>query len=241
MKYGIISDVHSNLEALLSVKESLEMDGAEEVIFLGDAVGYGANPNEVLELLVDWVRVFIAGNHDMAAVGLTDINYFNPYAKEAILWTAKQLTFKNRALLKSLPYVIKRENYTFVHASPEEFKKWHYILSAEDAYRNFRILDTQVCFIGHSHCPVTFVFHKERIEVTADKKVLLEDAKRYIINEGSVGQPRDGNPMAAYALLDTESKSVEIKRVPYNVILAQQKMRRANLPNYLIERLTWGH
>lgn len=241
MKYGIISDVHANLEALLAVKESLEKDGVEEVIFLGDAVGYGANPNEVVEILSDWVKIFIAGNHDMAAVGFTDITYFNPYARQAILWTEKQLSFRNQAFLKSLPYVIKRGNNTFVHASLEEPKRWHYILSADKALWNFRLLDTPICFIGHSHCPLIFACHKNQVVVTTDKKVLLEDSKKYIVNVGSVGQPRDENPMAAYALLDTESKSIEIKRVPYNLILTQQKMRRVNLPSYLIERLTWGH
>lgn len=241
MKYGIISDVHSNLEALVSVKASLEKDGAEEVFFLGDAVGYCANPNEVTELLAGWVQICLAGNHDMAVVGLTEISYFNPYAQQAILWTASQLSPGNWDFLRSLPYQAQKGDYTYVHASPKDPAEWNYILSGLEAHRNFLYMETGVCFIGHSHSPLAFIQDKDRIAVTGCVKLTLEREKKYIINVGSVGQPRDGNPLAAYALLDSQSRTVEIKRIPYDTALAQRKMRQANLPSYLIERLSWGH
>lgn len=239
MRYAVISDVHANLEALNSVLKKICAESIDRVLFLGDSVGYGPNPNECIDILQGQTEGFPAGNHDWAAAGLTGVRYFNPYARTAIEWTADILTDKNRLFLGSLPLVKKfDDNILLVHATPREPEKWHYLSNSEDAQLNFRCFKERICFTGHSHKPAIIehslkgkiIFYSDRAEI--------KKGHRYIINAGSVGQPRDGNPDAAYALLD--NNSIEIKRVSYDIVSTQRKMRDAGLPSLLIERLSKG-
>jgi len=240
MRYAVIADVHGNLEALEAVLKRLKEESFDVLLFLGDSVGYGPNPNECLEILKKKAQVLLAGNHDHAVAGLTDTEYFNPHAKTAIEWTREVIKDKNRRLLASLPVVehMKRENLFLVHSTPKEPEEWHYLISSWDAYINFPFFREQICLIGHSHVPAIIVEPPEGEIKVLDLKAEIKEDCRYIVNAGSVGQPRDGNPYASYVMLKEDS--VEIKRVSYDILLTQKKMRNAGLPDYLINRLAKG-
>lgn len=240
MRYAVLSDVHSNLEATGAVLEDISLRGISEMIFIGDAVGYGPEPNECIALLNDRCRVFLAGNHDWASVGLTDTRYFTENARHAVEWTSTVLSEKNRDLLKTLP-IVHDETETdmfFVHSTPRDPEEWHYILTLRDAELNLEYCTRRFCFIGHSHQP----FIIERVPsgelITYREKTGIREGSRYMINAGSVGQPRDGDPRACYAVID--DRSVEIVRVPYPIASVQEKMRKKELPPMLIERLSSG-
>ncbi len=240
MRYAVIADVHANLEALEEVLKDIKKRKIENILFLGDAVGYGPNPNECIETLKKETAVFIAGNHDRASVGLTDITYFNPYARVAIEWTEEVLSDENKTLLKKLPLTehLKQDNIFLVHATPGEPEQWHYLINTRDAHKSFHFFTERICFIGHSHQPAIIEQLPEGEIIVYKDKAEIKDKHRYIINVGSVGQSRDGNPDACYAILN--ENSVEIKRVSYDILSTQKKMREANLPSFLIERLARG-
>lgn len=240
MHYAIISDVHANLEALDSVLEAIRKEKVDTLLFLGDSIGYGPNPNECIEALKDEARVLLAGNHDWAAVGLTDIEYFNPYARLAIEWTAGVLTESNKNFLKDLPLAerLQKDSIYLVHSTPKEPSEWHYLLSIWDAYINFHYFHERICFLGHSHEPFIMELSPGDKMVAYKERAEIKDNFRYIINVGSVGQPRDGNPDAAYAILHKDL--IEIKRVAYDIASTQKKMRTFGLPSPLIERLSRG-
>jgi diadenosine tetraphosphatase ApaH/serine/threonine PP2A family protein phosphatase len=240
MQYAVFSDVHANLEALGAVFRDIERKKIENILFLGDAVGYGPSPNECVELLAARCKILLPGNHDWGATGLTDIHYFNEYAQHALEWTKGVLSDKNKEILRLLP--VKREipdqDMLLVHATPMEPEQWHYLLTLRDAELNFRHFDQQFCFLGHSH--QSFIIEK----VPSDELLMYRDAaqikesSRYIVNTGSVGQPRDGDPRACYVIID--DKGIEIVRVPYDIVSVQEKMKRENLPHMLVERLSIG-
>ena len=242
MKIALISDIHSNLEAFQAVMASITRHGIEKIMFLGDIVGYSANPNECIDLLRSVTDCYIAGNHDYAAVDKTDINYFNPYAQEAVLWTSGVLTRQNALFLSSLPLADALHDFMIVHSTPLHPELWDYVVSFADAQKCFRNFTQQLCFIGHSHHPGIFVQDRSgRIfeEYRIDMK--FTEGNRYIINIGSVGQPRDGNPLSSYGLYDTETNEYRLIRVEYNIALAQQKILAAGLPRFLAERLSVGY
>jgi predicted phosphodiesterase len=238
--YAIISDVHANLEALNAVLKKIEKAKVDRLLFLGDSVGYGPDPNECIERLQEKAKILLAGNHDWAAAGMSDITYFNPLARIAIEWTNELLSEKNIEFLQILPLTeeLKDDNIFLVHATPKEPEEWHYLSYEHDARLNFNYFKENICFLGHSHVPFIverspkgkIKFHYDRAEI--------KEKNRYIVNVGSVGQPRDGNPDAAYVLL--RENSIEIRRVSYDIVLTQRKMRKAGLPEDLIERLSIG-
>jgi diadenosine tetraphosphatase ApaH/serine/threonine PP2A family protein phosphatase len=241
MKWALLSDVHGNLEALWAVIADLRAEGAERIAFLGDAVGYGANPEDCLHLIEKLAEIIVAGNHDYGAVGLTDVSCFNPAAKAAILWTEKKLTAEEKSFLRRLPLVRQVGDISFIHATPHEPAEWHYIFTLPEAEEGFQAMSGELVFIGHSHAPV--ILSKRRSEgVNAYKKseAVVEKGVRYIINVGSVGQPRDRDPRAAYGLYDENSGKYLLKRVPYDVDTAQRKIIAAGLPLYLARRLSQG-
>jgi len=240
MKWAILSDVHGNLEALQAVLADLRREGAEKIAFLGDAVGYGANPGECLLLLREQTEFWVAGNHDWGAVGLTDVSYFNTAAKAAVLWTGGELAEEYRTFLRRLPLVHQAEGITFVHATPNEPGEWNYILTYPEAEQAFGALTGGLAFIGHSHRPVILARGKGSVDTLEWEAAVLEKGIRYIINVGSVGQPRDGNPQAAYGLYDGGERKFLLKRVPYDISAAQQKIIRAGLPTSLARRLAEG-
>lgn len=239
MKYAIISDIHGNLEALEAVLAEIVPRPIDRYICLGDIVGYGANPRECLERVRDLNPIVVTGNHDAAACERTDIRYFNQPARAAALWTRDQLSLPERNYLASLPLVEEVEGMAMVHSSLNEPEKWHYILSQFDARPTFNLLPGPACFIGHSHVPVAFEEKGGGVRVLPPE-VMMEGGVRYIINVGSVGQPRDGDPRASFALWDTQAGRVEIIRVEYPIKPAQEKILRAGLPAILASRLSAG-
>lgn len=240
MRYAILSDVHSNLEALEAVLRNVDKRKVKDVLFLGDAVGYGPNPNECIELLMARCKILLAGNHDWGVLGLTDINYFNEYARAAIEWTKQVITEGNRKTLRPLPVKkgINKEDMILVHSTPKEPEEWHYLLTLWDAEINFHYFDNKFCFLGHSHYP--FVIEKLLSgELVAYKEAaVMGKTERYIMSVGSVGQPRDGDPRACYAIVNDEK--MEIIRVPYDIEAVQKKMIKDGLPLFLSERLSRG-
>jgi diadenosine tetraphosphatase ApaH/serine/threonine PP2A family protein phosphatase len=241
MKWAILSDVHGNLEALQAVIEDLRRERPERVVFLGDAVGYGANPNECLLLIRERTEWVVAGNHDYGAVGLTDVSYFNSAAKAAILWTRKKLSEEGSAFLRGLPLLRQVAGITFVHATPHAPGEWNYIFTFPEAEEAFRAMVGELAFIGHSHSPLILAKKGDgKVTVFEKEEATLEKGMRYIMNVGSVGQPRDGNPQAAYGLYDEAGGEYRLKRVSYDIQTAQKKIISAGLPRSLALRLSLG-
>lgn len=242
MAIAIISDIHANLEALESVLRDIRKRVIKKILFLGDAVGYGPDPNKCINLLRSECEVFLAGNHDRAAVGMTDIEYFNELAREAIIWTSNLITEENRRFLSSLPVSMRirsgPDEIFLVHSTPKEPESWHYLLTLWDAEVNFNYFTEKICFLGHSHIP--FIVEKGPsgdILVYRDG-ITLKKGFRYIINVGSVGQPRDRDPRACYAIMDKDQ--LGFIRVDYNIKKTQKRMAEAGLPMPLIKRLEYG-
>jgi predicted phosphodiesterase len=239
--YAIISDVHANLEALQAVLTEIEKEDIDSLLFTGDCVGYGPDPNECVELIRYNASIMIAGNHDWGAVGLTEVKNFNPHARVVIDWTRDVLSKQNFSCLHDLPLTEKisaDRNIFLVHGTPKEPDRWHYFSFEYDAKVNFRYFDEQICFLGHSHTP--FIVERSPRGKTRSfyARAEVNDNCRYIVNTGSVGQPRDGNPDASYILFKDDV--LEIKRVSYDILLTQKKMKKAGLPSYLIARLAKG-
>lgn len=241
MRYLIVSDIHANLQALQSV---LAAAPAFDAIWcLGDLVGYGPNPNECIERLREFPLISISGNHDWGALGRVDPFIFNSDARHALLWTQAELDTDNRRFLFELPAGLQIEEHVLVHGSLRE-PIWEYLLDADSARQSFLFEDFGVAFVGHTHIPIVF----EWLDATQEVRVLLPDwseplhlnGRRLIINPGSVGQPRDGDPRAAYGVLDTEAQTFSFCRVPYPIEITQERMRARRLPRRLIERLEAG-
>ncbi len=245
MKYFIFSDIHGNFEALEAVMKELdnEMKDKEcKAVCLGDIVGYGPDPKACIEEIRSRGIFSLAGNHDYAVMGKMDISYFNAYAKDVVHWTKSVLDKEDLEFLDKLNTRLIEEPFTtFVHATPCEPEQWNYLFTLYDAQSNFKCFNTRTCFIGHSHQPM-FIIQKETGDcwVHAHPIAWIRDDFRYIINTGSVGQPRDGNPAACFSIFDTDQLTVEIKRVEYDYKTTQSKMRKLKLPDYLIDRLEEG-
>jgi predicted phosphodiesterase len=243
MKFGIISDIHSNSEALDCILNNMEK--VDELICLGDIVGYGADPNYCVKKIKDLNCRCIGGNHDFGVIGKININYFNDAARKAILWTSRKLEENNKKFLLNLNKKIQViENIFAVHGSPRD-PIFEYILDKNSAYDIFKKYDFKIYFIGHSHLAGCFSFNKSNNQVNYTDFInggyieILKN-KRYIINCGSVGQPRDGNPDASYGIYDTEYKVIKIYRISYPIYLTQKKIINAGLPKVLADRLSWG-
>ena len=239
-RYAVISDIHSNIEALQAVTRDIEKQRVDEILCLGDLVGYGPDPNACVEMVKNMAEIIIPGNHDWAAIGLTNIYEFNVYAKDAILWTASMLSDENSTFIEKLPIIkrIQTEEIFLVHGSPIEPDKWHYVLTYEEARLNFAYLPDRYCLIGHSHLPAIIEEAPNGKITVYENRYNFQKGCRYIINVGSVGQPRDSNPKASYAIFD--QTGVEIRRIDYPIEQTQQKMKEAGLPSYLIDRLALG-
>ncbi len=242
MRILIISDIHANLTAFETVLNDAKGDW-EYVWCLGDVVGYGPDPNECVELLRTLPHLCLAGNHDWAALGRLDIRTFNPDARKAVSWTRETLTPNNIAYLDALPTTFVIGNYTLAHGSPRE-PVWEYILEPLIAALNFPHFETPYCLVGHTHQPVIYEQLNEDGDTAAIAPAYRQtrplNGRRQIINPGSVGQPRDANPDAAYALLDVEKNTWEHRRIPYNVAAVQERMRNFGMPDRLITRLEHG-
>lgn len=240
MKTALISDVHANLEALEAVLKAVDERGADRILCLGDAVGYGASPNECLSLIRKRCKLVLLGNHDSAASGGPEISRFNPNAKAAALWTAKVLTNQNRDYLRALSLTQRSEPYLFVHASPAAPRDWEYIFDRFDAEPQFQFFTEHACFIGHTHQPAIFERTSTGCESLPPTSLRFDPVHRYIVNVGSVGQPRDRDPRACFLILAEPAGAIEFVRVPYDIAAAQGKIRAANLPAVLATRLASG-
>lgn len=243
MRYAIFADIHSNLEALEAVLEFYRGQKIDKYLCCGDLVGYGPNPNECIEKIRRLNAVVVAGNHDRASVGMKDISWFNEYAQATILWTQKQLTPENITYLKSLTERYEKGNLTLAHGSPRQPID-EYLINLKQVRENLNFFPTQVCFVGHSHTPFFYQRNMQGEESYGSflqkNPVILDEAAKAIINVGAVGQPRDGDPRAACAIYDSEKEEVSLMRFEYNLLPVQQKMLRANLPSFLIDRLNYG-
>ena len=241
MLVAVISDIHANLEALEAVLEDVDRVEADTVLCLGDVVGYGPDPNLCVEVVSRVAFACVAGNHDHAVLGQTDITYFNTYACEAVLWTRSVLAEEARAYLARCPLKDTFEQALLVHGSPVDPEDWNYIFSVGDAHRAFDRFEEPLCFVGHSHVPVVFDLDSRGfVEVREASRLVFEPGHRYIVNVGSVGQPRDWDPRAAYGLWDTEKNSFELRRLAYDVQTTQRKILAAGLPEFLATRLATG-
>lgn len=241
MRYGIFSDVHANLEALEAVVGAYKKESIDQYLCVGDIVGYAANPNECTEKIKILCMITVAGNHDWASVDLFSLDYFNKFAAEAILWTKRNLGDGNRYFLEALKLIYKNENLTLVHGTLNNPQDFDYMTDSYAAEDTFRLLETNICFVGHSHTAGAFIQNKDgQIHYQQDNLVKMQDGNKYVINVGSVGQPRDTNPSAAYCIYDTDRKEVQIKRIEYDIKTTQRKIIDAGLPQFLGDRLFWG-
>jgi predicted phosphodiesterase len=245
MKYLILSDIHSNKEAMSAVLSFVRRKPWDKAVFLGDLVGYGANPNQAVDMLRSLRPLAaIRGNHDKVCSGIEDGELFNRMALEAALWTRRKLTRSNIQWLKRLPQgpLVVDDTFTISHGTPIDEDA--YIFGEIEALNVFRHADFPICFFGHSHFPVIFALSPDAITtiltVAPSFRFKLRPGVRYLINPGSVGQPRDGNPLTSFALFDSTSRVVTIHRIPYQVRETQKKILKAGLPRPLADRLSVG-
>jgi len=243
MRIAVLSDIHSNLAALQAVRA--DFADIDEVWVLGDIVGYGPQPNEVIATLQEMGARSVLGNHDGAAIGGVDPAYFNPDARAAIEWTATAIDDNARSYLAALPEVRRDGDLTAVHGSPRD-PIWEYITSRGIAAANLEHFDTRLCLFGHTHLPVVYRVADGDVEANPGLpgEAVQLDGARALLNPGSVGQPRDGLPDAAYAVLETgetpETAAMTFHRVRYDIDLTQRLMRERDLPPRLVERLRYG-
>ena len=241
MKFIIFSDIHSNLESLQSFCRVTESVLHDKKVCLGDIVGYNADPNPVVEWVRDKTDFALAGNHDYSVLNKTDPNYLNPAAYQASLWTRRNLTNSNKDFLNTLPIEKEEDGIYWVHSSPFEPKKWHYVSTKKIAEKNFNYFDQAICFVGHSHLPGIFEKNKNNKVYSHDTtKEELDPESRYIINVGSLGQPRDGNPDPVFVFYDSVSHIVKFFRFSYDLFSTQQKIIACGLPYILADRLKKG-
>lgn len=244
MRYGILADIHSNLEALHAALAVLRENGAESFLCLGDIIGYGADPNACCEAVRTLPGLGVQGNHDRAAFDATARYGFNPYARAASEWTERQLTVENRDFLVALPETAAENGFQIVHGSLDD-PLFGYITATVSARSSFYRQTAPICFVGHTHIPAAFACREDSVLCAAlpfrpAAPLTLKPGFRYVINCGSVGQPRDGNPEAACGLYDTENGTLRVLRVSYDIAAAQAKIIAAGLPNFLAERLADG-
>ncbi len=229
MQIALISDIHSNIEALTTALKVIDERDIESIVCLGDIVGYGADPDKCIEIVRSRASVVTLGNHDAAVVDKADLKYFNEYAKTAALWTRTILSHDHKEYLKSLPLTTSEGDLHFVHGTPHNPEHWDYIFSAFQAMRKFDAVECEVCFVGHSHIPGDY-----------RENPVKEGTGKRIINVGSVGQPRDRDPRLCFAIFDTDTRDLEFIRAEYDIETAAQKILKSGLPGVLAERLKWG-
>ena len=232
MLIAVLSDIHGNLEAFQEVLKKVEDLKVDTLYCLGDTVGYGPFPNECVDLVRKHCKVVLKGNHDSGLVGDTPLDDFNHYGVSAIQWSRGVVTKENYDFLRSLPFTAEPNGLTLVHSSPERPDAWSYILTMRAAQENFAAFKTTLCFIGHTHVPII---------IGEDGSInKYKPGARHIINVGSVGQPRDGNPMLAFGIFDSTAWEYELIRSEYDIQGAAEKILNAGLPQELGYRLMYG-
>jgi predicted phosphodiesterase len=245
VRYLILSDIHSNWEALQAVLERTSGE-YDRILCCGDLIGYGADPNAVVEWVRDNCAAVVRGNHDKACSGQEDLEWFNPVARQAALWTQAALTPENLAYTRDLPRgPLQIDGFQLLHGSPVDEDE--YVIGSFEAGEAFEYLEGPLGFFGHTHIQGGFIWNRRRVETIGRippggerQRLELEESCAYLVNPGSVGQPRDGDIRAAYAIFDAEDRTVHYRRVPYDVGRAQAKIERAGLPHILADRLGVG-
>jgi len=246
MRIALISDIHGNLEALTAVIADIRNRDVDRIACLGDIVGYGTNPNECVEAIMANCYFCIKGNHDAAILDPQIAKEFNDAARFAIDWTRNTLTQKSKGLMSSFPLSKEEGEFTAVHATPFRPHFWYYITSLDVALLNFNYFKTKFCFVGHTHIPGVIALRPNEpdVSVFAPKSFNYETefipSTKFIVNIGSVGQPRDKNPKSSYVILDTQTKEILFKRISYDIAAYQSKMRSAGMPKFLIDRIANG-
>jgi predicted phosphodiesterase len=239
MKFAIIADIHSNLEAFQVVLEDIKQQKCTHYACLGDIVGYNANPKECLQLVRSLNIPCVKGNHDEYCSSDDALEGFNPAAAEAVNWTRKQLSAEDKLWLQELKYTRMVTNFTLVHATLDGPQRWGYVFDKLAAAASFTYQNTAVCFFGQTHVPVAFV-RDSVVRGGTYSKFKTEPGKKYFVNVGAIGQPRDNNPKAAYVAYDVDEGTIELRRLEYDIAAAQKKILDAGLPPRLAERLAFG-
>ncbi|HOE94953.1 MAG TPA: metallophosphoesterase family protein [Candidatus Sumerlaeota bacterium] len=242
-RIAVFSDIHGNLHALRAVLDDIDRLGLRDLVCCGDVVGYGAFPNACCDILRERGIPTLAGNHDHAAIGMTDVSFFNEIARAAVQWTADELTDENRHWLRERPYTYCLDpDFFFVHASPLKPEQWGYVLTFGDARLGFNEFTQRCCFIGHSHQPAIVIQQGADLSCPDENQpvIRIRTGERYLINVGSVGQPRDHNPQACYVVADLDEGRISYHRVPYDIEAAQQAIVEGGLPQVLAERIAFG-
>ncbi len=239
MKYAIIADIHANLEAFQVVLEDIKAQKCTHVACLGDVVGYNANPKECLDIVRVMNIPCVKGNHDEYCSTDENLEGFNPHAAEAVNWTRQQLTLDDRQWLKELKYLRLVANFSIVHATLDVPQRWGYVFDRLAAAASFTYQNTAVCFFGHTHVPVAFI-RDSVVRGGTYSKFKVEPGRKYFVNVGSIGQPRDGDPKAKYVVYDMDEGSIELRKLDYDIATAQRKILAAGLPPRLAERLALG-
>ena len=243
MRTAVIADIHANLEALQAVLARIEVLGADKIVCLGDIVGYNADPNDCVDIIRGRNIKCVLGNHDVCAAGLEEPEDFNPVARRAVLWTRGELTDENKLFLRSLPRGLRVKDMFFFHGSIDDTNR--YILYKSDAADNFAMLAgmgkfLRTGFFGHTHVGAVLCSSRATVSVDLSSDQRLAVKNRYLINPGSVGQPRDGDPRASFLVYDAGKQRVIFNRVEYDLQACQDKIIRAGLPAWLAERLSSG-
>ena len=239
MKYAVIADIHGNLDAFQVVLEDARAQKCSHYCCVGDVVGYGGYPKECLDIVRAMNMPCVKGNHDEYCSSEEDLEGFNPHAAEAVIWTRKQLTEDDRKWLRDLKYIRLVASFSMVHATLDQPERWGYVFDKLMAAASFTYQNTGVCFFGHTHVPVAFI-RDSVVRGGTYSKFKVEPGRKYFVNVGSVGQPRDNNPKAAYVIYDLQEGSIEIRRLDYDIAAAQKKMLEVGLPPRLAERLAYG-
>jgi predicted phosphodiesterase len=239
MRFAIFGDIHANLEALQAVLADAEAHSATHYVCLGDVVGYNANPHECVEIIQKLECPVVKGNHDEQASIETGLENFNPLAEEAINWTREHLTDADKQWLRDLRLTRQVRDFTIVHATLDTPGKWGYVFNQLDAAASFNYQHTNLCFYGHTHAPRAYV-KDSVVKGIPLQRLLIEPNKKYFINVGSVGQPRDGDWHASYCLYSPTERLVELRRIEYDINTAQDKIVEAGLPQRLADRLAMG-
>jgi predicted phosphodiesterase len=239
MRYAVIADIHANLEALEVVLNDAKAQQCTHYCCVGDVVGYNANPKECLEIVRSMGMPVVKGNHDEYCSTEDNLEGFNPHAAEAVSWTRKQLNPDDRKWLREFKYIRLVASFTMVHATLDGPQRWGYVFDRLAAAASFTYQNTAVCFFGHTHVPLAFV-RDSVVRGGTYSKFRVEPGKKYFVNVGAVGQPRDGNPKAGYVVYDLDEQTIELRRLEYDIPKAQKKILEVGLPQRLADRLAVG-
>lgn len=243
MRVILLADIHSNLEALLEVEKKIKRYCPDKVICLGDIIGYGAKPSECIEIVRKNSWLAIGGNHEWGVLGKKELSFFNIYAREALLWTKKKISKSDEVYLAKLELLHKEEDFLGVHASLYEPSEFHYLDNYSSILRDFKILEERsfkVSFVAHTHIPFVFIYKGGNLYRDYSSQVEISSKNFYLINVGSVGQPRDRDRRACFCIYDLDKKIIRFQRVEYNIRKTQKEITLAGLPSLLATRLEGG-